>query len=220
MTSAKKKKVVKKMTKKIVKKSNVKAAVKSKIKPPKKTVKNAKKAVIKKAAKKATKKVAVKKEIAKSKANKVSSKNTKPAKLIKKSSVKVVAKNNSEKKSSEKSFVSQPIKAKIKIKDLNQFFSPLDDRIFVSIANAEKRTAGGLYIPDTATTATGYFQGSVVACGPGHKNKKGKLKPLDVKLGDQILFSEYAGQKMILNINGQSEEFYVVRESDVLGIKS
>lgn len=205
-------------------KSKLKSKLKSKTKAGVKTKSKAKssvkaKAVAKSKAKTQTKtktKAAVKKTAVKPK---VSLK----AKEAKKSKASVKSKSSTQAGSATKSKVVKTLSvathpaAKVELK---KFFSPLDDRIFVSLNSAEKRTAGGLYIPDTASMTTGYFEGTVVACGPGHKDKKGRLKPLDVQLGDQILFSEYAGQKMTLQVNGQSNEYYVVRESDVLGIKN
>lgn len=198
-------------------KSNPKAT-KAKVAPKaKSSVKN--KVVAKSKAKKQTKakaKTVVKKAVVKPKSS-PKMKAVKKAKSTVKTKASTQARSAIKSKSVKSVSGAQKPAAKI---ELEKFFSPLDDRIFVSLNSAEKRTAGGLYIPDTATTTTGYFEGTVVACGPGHKDKKGRLKPLDVQLGDQILFSEYAGQKMSLQINGQSNEYYVVRESDVLGIKN
>lgn len=94
-----------------------------------------------------------------------------------------------------------------------QFLTPLDDRLLVEIEKGEKRTAGGLYIPDTAVVS-GNLQGKVVAAGPGHKNKKGKIRPMDVKTGDTVVFSEFVGTK--LNLMGFDVQ--LLRESEILGI--
>lgn len=93
-------------------------------------------------------------------------------------------------------------------------FQPLDDRLLVQIASKEKRTAGGLYIPDTASVS-GNFQAVVVAVGVGHKNKKGKIRPMDVQVGDTVLINEYAGDK----VEFESKEYRILRETDVLGIQ-
>ncbi len=93
-------------------------------------------------------------------------------------------------------------------------FQPLDDRLLVQIASKEKRTAGGLYIPDTASVS-GNFQAIVVAVGVGHKNKKGKIRPMDVRVGDTVLINEYAGDK----VEFESKEYRILRETDVLGIQ-
>jgi chaperonin GroES len=184
--------------------SPAKNKVKSKAKS---TVKAAKKSAIKKSAAKktaASKKTAQKGKTASKKALKVSStksvaKGTQP-KTSQTTQAKVVpnAKKLSEQKSSQASSVS---------------LKPLDDRIVVEIATLEKKTAGGLYIPETSTLS-GNFQGKVLAVGHGHRNKKGKLRPLAVKVGDQIMFSEHAGDK----INIQGKDVLILRESEILGI--
>lgn len=89
---------------------------------------------------------------------------------------------------------------------------PLEDRVIVRIDRAEEKTAGGLFIPDSASTRPN--RGQVVAAGPGRRNKKGQVRPLDVKTGDQVLFPEYAGTKITMD----QEEFLILREEEVLGI--
>ena len=74
-------------------------------------------------------------------------------------------------------------------------------------------TAGGLYIPDTAQVA-GNQKGTVLAVGSGHVSKKGKKRPLELKVGDQVVFAEWAGDK--LEWNGKPVR--ILRESDVLGL--
>ncbi|NUM57102.1 MAG: co-chaperone GroES [Bdellovibrionaceae bacterium] len=92
--------------------------------------------------------------------------------------------------------------------------TPLDDRILVQIKEEERMTPGGLYIPDTVSDVSGNFKGTVVAVGRGHMNKKGKIKPLDVKPGDVVVFSQFSGSKV--DVQGQTVMF--LRESDVLGV--
>lgn len=186
------------------------AKTKKTSKPVKKAVKKISRSVKAKSAKKAVKKTTAKKSVQKT-IKKTLKTPMKTKKTLPKKSAKAVAKTN---------FTPVKVTNKATKIQLKNFFSPLDDRIFVNVSSEEKRTAGGLYIPETASASPGYFEGEVVACGPGHKDKKGRLKPLDVKLGDKILFSEYSGQKMTLTINDQALEYYVVRESDVLGIKN
>lgn len=94
------------------------------------------------------------------------------------------------------------------------YLKPLDDRIVVLVNKAEKKTAGGLYIPDTVTDVSGNFQGKVMAIGRGHMNKKGKVKPLDVSVGDSVVFSQFSGSQVDVDGN----DIMVIRESDVLGI--
>lgn len=89
---------------------------------------------------------------------------------------------------------------------------PLADRIVVNPAIAETKTAGGIVIPDTADKDKP-MQGKVVAIGTG-KYIDGKLQPLQVKIGDTILFGKYSGT----NVKFENEEFLVMREEDVMGV--
>jgi len=89
---------------------------------------------------------------------------------------------------------------------------PLHDRILVRRTNEEEKTAGGLYIPDTAKEKP--MKGSVVATGNGRILEDGKVTPLEVKAGDTILFSKYSGTE--LKLDGQ--EYLMIREDDVLGV--
>ncbi len=100
--------------------------------------------------------------------------------------------------------------------DLTKIATPLDDRLIVQVSSAEKMTPGGLYIPDTVTESSGNLQGMVVAVGRGHFTKKGHLRPMDVKVGDKIVFPEYAGSKIKI----QNEDLVILRESDVMGVVS
>ncbi len=92
--------------------------------------------------------------------------------------------------------------------------TPLDDRVIIQILESEKVTPGGLIIPDTAQGNPGNKLGIVLSVGKGHRNKQGKLKPMDVKVGDKVVFSEYKGSK----IQHQGKELVILRESDVMGI--
>ena len=89
---------------------------------------------------------------------------------------------------------------------------PLHDRILVKRLAEQEKTAGGLYIPDTAKEKP--QEGKVVAVGKGKVNEDGKVIPLDVKAGDRILFGKYSGSE--IKIDG--EEHLILREEDVLGI--
>ena len=89
---------------------------------------------------------------------------------------------------------------------------PLHDRIIVERLEEETKTAGGLIIPDTAKEKP--QQGKVIAVGKGKKTEDGKLLPLDVKVGDKILFGKYAGTEIKLD----GKEFLMMREDDVLGV--
>ena len=93
-------------------------------------------------------------------------------------------------------------------------FSPLDDRLIIEQVEAATRTAGGLFIPDTVKDDDRPKQGKVLAVGRGHQNKKGKIQPLDVKLGDIVLFEGFMGSPLKFG----SRECVVIRESQILGI--
>lgn len=173
----------------------------------------AKKAVSKKTPKKVTKKSApAKKAVAK----KTSAKKT----VVKKAPAKkAVAKKAPVKKAAPvKTAPSHLVKATAPMKklDLSGFVTPLDDRIMVQISGAEKMTPGGLYIPDTVADTSGNLEGYVVAVGRGHMGKKGHVRPMDVRVGDRVVFSEYAGSKIKI----QNEDLIILREGDVMGVVS
>jgi chaperonin GroES len=89
---------------------------------------------------------------------------------------------------------------------------PLHDRILVRRMAEEEKTAGGLFIPDTAKEKP--QKGEIIATGKGRLTEDGKTLPLEVKAGDRVLFGKYSGTE--LKIGG--EEFLMMREEDVLGI--
>jgi chaperonin GroES len=90
---------------------------------------------------------------------------------------------------------------------------PLYDRIVVTrIDDETEKTAGGLFIPDSAKEKP--QQGEVVAVGQGKRNEDGKLIPLDVKAGDRILFGKYSGSDIKIDNN----EYLIMREDEVLGV--
>ncbi len=91
-------------------------------------------------------------------------------------------------------------------------FRPLHDRVLVRRIEADERTAGGIIIPDTAKEKP--QQGEVIATGPGARNERGELVPLDVKPGDRVLFGKWSGSEV--KIDG--EELLIMKESDILGI--
>jgi chaperonin GroES len=91
-------------------------------------------------------------------------------------------------------------------------FRPLQDRVLVRRIEQEEKTAGGIIIPDTAKEKP--MEGEVIAAGPGVRGEDGKLHPLDVKAGDQILFGKWSGSEV--KIDG--EELIIMKESDILGI--
>ncbi len=89
---------------------------------------------------------------------------------------------------------------------------PLNDRVIVKRVEEEQKTVGGIIIPDTAKEKP--QEGKIVAAGPGKRDDDGKRIPLEVKEGDRILFSKYAGTE--IKING--EEHIFMREDDILAI--
>lgn len=91
-------------------------------------------------------------------------------------------------------------------------FRPLHDRVLVRRASNDEKTAGGIILPESAQEKP--MEGVVVAVGSGHINDNGDVRPLDVKEGDQIIFSKWAGTEV--KING--EDLMVMKESDIIGI--
>ena len=91
-------------------------------------------------------------------------------------------------------------------------FTPLHDRVVVRRLESEEKTSGGLIIPDTAKEKP--QEGEVVAVGPGSKNESGKLTPMDVKVGDIVLFGKWSGTEV--KIDGK--EYSIMKESDIMGI--
>jgi len=89
---------------------------------------------------------------------------------------------------------------------------PLQDRVLVKRIEEEEKTKGGIIIPDTAKEKP--QMGKVVAAGNGKKTEDGKVVPLDVKAGNKVLFSKYAGTE----VKVEGEELLIMREDDILGI--
>jgi chaperonin GroES len=89
---------------------------------------------------------------------------------------------------------------------------PLHDRLVVRQIEAETTTAGGIVIPDKSAEKP--TEGEVLAIGSGHTTDQGQIRPLDVKVGDRVLYSSYAGNK----VKHQGEELLILKESDVLAI--
>ncbi|MGQ0654339.1 MAG: co-chaperone GroES [Betaproteobacteria bacterium] len=89
---------------------------------------------------------------------------------------------------------------------------PLHDRVIVKRIEEERKSAGGIVIPDTAAEKPD--QGEIIAVGKGKKDDQGKLIALDVKVGDKILFGKYSGQ----TVKVKGEELLVMREEDIMGV--
>ncbi|NCO83080.1 MAG: co-chaperone GroES [Nitrospirae bacterium CG_4_10_14_3_um_filter_44_29] len=91
-------------------------------------------------------------------------------------------------------------------------FKPLRDRVFVKYSSEEEKTAGGLYIPDAAKEKP--QKGTVMSVGTGKITEDGKRQPMEVKVGDIILFDKYSGSKIKMD----NEEYLIIKEEDILGI--
>lgn len=91
-------------------------------------------------------------------------------------------------------------------------FRPLHDRVVVRRVDEEERSAGGIIIPDTAKEKP--MQGEIVAVGPGARDEKGAIMPLDIEVGDQVLFGKWSGTEV--KIDG--EELLIMKESDIMGV--
>lgn len=89
---------------------------------------------------------------------------------------------------------------------------PLHDRVLVKRFSEEEKSAGGIIIPDTAKEKP--IQGEVIAVGSGRVSEDGKIRPLDVKSGDRILFGKYSGTEIKI----EGKEFLMMREDDILGV--
>ena len=91
-------------------------------------------------------------------------------------------------------------------------FRPLHDRVVVKRIEAEEKTAGGIIIPDTAKEKP--QTGQIVAVGPGGRDEAGKLIPIDLKVGDKVLFGKWSGTEV--KIDGQ--DLLIMKESDIMGV--
>jgi chaperonin GroES len=89
---------------------------------------------------------------------------------------------------------------------------PLHDRVIVKRMEEERKTASGIVIPDTAAEKPD--QGEVIAVGKGKVLENGKVQPLDIKVGDRVLFGKYSGQ----SVKVQGDEVLVMREEDIMGV--
>ena len=91
-------------------------------------------------------------------------------------------------------------------------FRPLQDRVLIRRIEEEAKTTGGIIIPDTAKEKP--MEGEVIAAGPGTRDDDGKLRPLDVKVGDRVLFAKWSGTEIKI----EGEDFVVAKESDIMGV--
>jgi chaperonin GroES len=91
-------------------------------------------------------------------------------------------------------------------------FRPLHDRVVIKRIDAEDKTAGGIIIPDTAKEKPS--QGEVVAVGPGGRDEAGRIIPIDLNVGDRVLFGKWSGTEV--KIDGA--ELLIMKESDIMGV--
>ncbi len=91
-------------------------------------------------------------------------------------------------------------------------FRPLHDRVLIEVLDSEEKTSGGIIIPDTAKEKP--QEGKIVAVGPGSKSEDGKIIPMDVKVGDIVLFGKWSGTEV--KIDGK--EYSIMKESDIMGV--
>ena len=91
-------------------------------------------------------------------------------------------------------------------------FRPLHDRVVIKRIEAEEKTTGGIIIPDTAKEKP--QQGEVTAVGPGGRDESGKLTPIDVKVGDRVLFGKWSGTE----VKFDGVEYLIMKESDLMGV--
>jgi chaperonin GroES len=91
-------------------------------------------------------------------------------------------------------------------------FRPLHDRVLIKRVEQEEKSKGGIIIPDTAKEKP--QEGEVIAVGPGGRDEGGKVIPLDVKVGDRVLFGKWSGTEVKI----EGEELLIMKESDLLGV--
>src|SRR5215217_5227791 len=91
-------------------------------------------------------------------------------------------------------------------------FRPLHDRVVLRRIEEDSKTKGGIIIPDTAQEKP--MQGEVIAVGPGGRDESGKLIPIDLKVGDHVLFGKWSGTEVKID----NEELLIMKESDIMGV--
>src|ERR671911_455898 len=91
-------------------------------------------------------------------------------------------------------------------------FRPLHDRVVIKRIEAEEKSSGGIIIPDTAQEKPS--QGQIIAVGPGGRDEAGKLIPIDLKVGDRVLFGKWSGTEVKLD----GQELLIMKESDIMGV--
>ena len=110
--------------------------------------------------------------------------------------------------------MSKPAVAKKTVSNFKNFLSPLENRLFVKVVESEKRTASGLFIPDSVDAHESYIRGEVLAVGPGRKDRFGKIHRVGVEIGETVILPQHAGTPVIM----EGYNFIFVRETDVIGV--
>src|SRR3954470_20759771 len=98
------------------------------------------------------------------------------------------------------------------LRRISMKFRPLHDRVVVKRIDAEEKSAGGIIIPDTVKEKPS--QGEIIAVGPGGRDENGKLIPIDLKVGERVLFGKWSGTEV--KIDGQ--DLLIMKESDIMGV--
>jgi len=91
-------------------------------------------------------------------------------------------------------------------------FRPLHDRVVVTRIEADNKSAGGIIIPDTAKEKPS--EGEVISAGPGGRDEAGKIIPIDLKVGDRVLFGKWSGTEVKI----EGVEYLIMKESDIMGV--
>lgn len=94
----------------------------------------------------------------------------------------------------------------------DNYLTPLDDRVLIEVHERVTKTAGGIFIPDTVDTQ--HTRGTIVAVGRGRRNKKGYVRPMDVQVGDEVLYAEFAGTPITID----SKPLLLMKEEELLGV--
>ncbi len=94
----------------------------------------------------------------------------------------------------------------------DNYLTPLDDRVLIEVHERATKTAGGIFIPDTVETQ--HTRGTIVAVGRGRRNKKGYVRPMDVQVGDEVLYAEFAGTPITID----SKPLLLMKEEELLGV--
>src|SRR5205814_9802168 len=103
-------------------------------------------------------------------------------------------------------------KSSVTFEEVPMKFRPLHDRVVVKRIDAEAKSAGGIIIPDTAQEKPS--QGEIVAVGPGGRDEAGKLIPIDLEVGDRVLFGKWSGTEVKLD----GVDYLIMKESDIMGV--